>query len=126
MSTKYCKRTSFPMFLSGILLIIFGAGDTYAWDRSVAVKKCNQYPEKQVTLCQACVTAAESMVSQPMCKDYLHLMGVNTSVETTKKTEKIDPTDIEKNITELKNHCSNLNSSKQTNNKLSVLGKRVS
>ena len=113
MNTKYSKRTSFPMFLSGVLLIIFGAGDAFSetinWDPKVAAERCGQYSGGQQAMCNSCVTAPGILASQPMCKDYLHLMGVDTSVEAPKKIEKTDSVDIEKKVTELKNRCNNLN-----------------
>ena len=113
MNIKYFRRTCFSIYLSGILLMIFGAGDTYAQqflNPKVAAGRCSQYSEGQLAACKGCVVAPDFMAKQPMCKDYIHLMSVDASVETPKK---IDSADIEKKVTELKNHCNNLNPPKK-------------
>ncbi len=117
MSITCLKRACFLYIQSGILLIIFGTGVTFAQtmllDPKVAAEKCSKYTAQQQTSCKACVVAPGIMEKQPMCKDYLHLMRADTSVESHQKIEKIDPGDIEKNITELKSHCKSLNPSKK-------------
>lgn len=116
MITMCPKRTSFSVLLSGVLLIIFVAGDAYALmsvDPGVAIERCSKYTPQQQTSCKACVVAPGVMAKQTMCKDYLHLMDIDALDEAGKQTVKTDSVDVETKITRLKNHCKNLNPSKK-------------